>query len=62
MENVVVSYTGSGPLYIKDIGVVVDGYKEIQSDARMSVGVGTDYPTIKKSVTIVVKRKKDQML
>ncbi len=58
MENVVVSYTGSGPLYIKDIGVVVDGYKEIQSDARMSVGVGTDYPTIKKSVTIVVKRKK----
>ncbi|MBF8983687.1 efflux RND transporter permease subunit [Lutibacter sp. B2] len=58
MENVVVSYIGSGPLYIKDIGVVVDGYKEIQSDARMSVGIGTDHPTVKKSVTIVVKRKK----
>ncbi|MCT4595458.1 MAG: efflux RND transporter permease subunit [Anaeromicrobium sp.] len=57
MENVVVSYTGTGPLYIKDIGMVVDGYKEIQSDARTSVGVGTDNPTVKKSVTIVVKRK-----
>ncbi|MCT4619540.1 MAG: efflux RND transporter permease subunit [Marinisporobacter sp.] len=57
MKNVVVSYTGSGPLYIKDIGVVVDGYKEIQSDARMSVGIGTKNPTVKKSVTLVVKRK-----
>ncbi|PAB60083.1 efflux RND transporter permease subunit [Anaeromicrobium sediminis] len=58
MENVVVSYMGSGPLYIKDIGLVIDGYKEIESDARMSVGIGTDHPTVKKSVTIVVKRKK----
>ncbi|TCO76898.1 efflux RND transporter permease subunit [Marinisporobacter balticus] len=57
MEEVVVSYNGGGPLYIRDIGVVVDGYKEIESDARMSVGVGTDKTDIKKSVTIIVKRK-----
>lgn len=56
MKNVVVSYNG-GPIYIKDIGIVVDDYKEKQSDARMSVGIGTDHPTVKKSVTMVVKRK-----
>jgi len=58
IEGVVVSYIGSSPLYLRDIAVVIDGYKEIQSDSRMSVGLGTDNPSVKKAVTLIVKRKK----
>lgn len=57
IENVVVSYLGSSPLYLKDIAVIVDGYKEVQSDSRMSVGIGTNNPSVEKAVTLVVKRK-----
>ncbi|WP_432666174.1 efflux RND transporter permease subunit [Wukongibacter baidiensis] len=58
IENVVVSYIGSSPLYLKDIAVVVDGYKEVETDSRMSIGLGTDNPSVKKAVTLIVKRKK----
>ncbi len=58
IENVVVSYIGNSPLYLKDIAVIVDGYKEVESDSRMSVDLGTDNPSVKKAVTLIVKRKK----
>lgn len=57
IEGVVVTYIGSSPLYLRDIAVVIDGYKEVQSDSRMSVGLGTDNPSVKKAVTLVVMRK-----
>lgn len=57
IEGVVITYIGNSPLYLRDIAVVIDGYKEVETDSRMSVGLGSDNPSVQKAVTLIVKRK-----
>ncbi|WP_430885799.1 efflux RND transporter permease subunit [Fusibacter sp. JL216-2] len=57
LNDVIVGYTQSGPIKIKDIAVVENGYKEVESYSKMSVGLGTDEAHMKSSVALSIKKK-----
>lgn len=58
IENIVIKYDGYTPIRLKDIAIVKDGYKEIDSYSRMSIDMETDEATTKQSISISVKKKK----
>lgn len=58
IENVVIKYNGYTPIKLKDIAIVKDGYKEIDSYSRMSTDINTDKADTKQSISISVKKKK----
>ena len=58
VENVVIKYDGYTPIRLKDISIVKDGYKEIDSYSRMSTDINTDQAATKQSISISVKKKK----
>lgn len=58
IENIVIKYDGYTPIRLKDIAMVKDGYKEIDSYSRMSIDMDTDKATTKQSISISVKKKK----
>ncbi len=57
LSEVIIGYSGSGPIKLKDIAVIEDGYKEVESYSRMSVGLGSDDPHMKRSVALSIKKK-----
>jgi len=58
--NVVVTYFGSSPLYLKDIAEVEDGYKDPENYSRMSNGLGTKTPSVKNAIALSVKKNKSK--
>lgn len=58
ISNIVVTYNGNTPIKLRDIAIVKDGYKEIESYSRMSFGLNTDEAGTKQSISIAVKKKK----
>lgn len=58
IENIVIKYNGYTPIKLKDIALVKDGYKEIDSYSRMSTDINTDVADTKQSISISVKKKK----
>lgn len=59
LEKIVLTYQNSGPLYLKDIADVVDGNKDIESYSRLSIGLNTDNPVMKRSVSLSIKKKEN---
>nr|WP_243183362.1 efflux RND transporter permease subunit [Anaerosolibacter carboniphilus] len=57
LENVIITYMGNSPLFLKDIAEIEDGYAEIDSYSRMAYGIGSDQASVKKSVALSVKKK-----
>ncbi|WP_432666176.1 efflux RND transporter permease subunit [Wukongibacter baidiensis] len=60
IEKVVVTYFGSNPLYLKDIAEIEDGYKEPENYSRMSVGLGTENPSVKNAIALSVKKNQSK--
>ncbi|MBN2899489.1 MAG: efflux RND transporter permease subunit [Clostridia bacterium] len=58
IENVVLKYNGYTPIRLKDVAIVKDGYKEIDSYSRMSVDLNSDQADTMQSISISVKKKK----
>ncbi len=58
IEDIVISYDGYTPIRLKDIAIVKDDYKEVESYSRMSIDLGSENPTSKQSISISVKKKK----
>lgn len=58
IEDIVIQYNGFTPIRLKDISVVKDGYKEVESYSRMSIDLGGENPETKQSISISVKKKK----
>ena len=56
-NEVIIDYQGAGPVRLKDLAIVEDGYKEIESYSRMSVGFSTDAPSMQTAVALSVKNK-----
>ncbi len=56
-NEVIVGYSGSGPIKLKDIAVIENGYKEVESYSRMSVGLGAENAHMKSSVALSIKKK-----
>ncbi len=59
LKNVVITYVGNSPLYLKDIAKVEDGYAKADSYSKMSSNLGTSQATSRKSVAISVKKKEE---
>jgi hydrophobic/amphiphilic exporter-1 (mainly G- bacteria), HAE1 family len=59
LENVVITYIGSSPLFLKDIAIVEDGYSDPVSYSRLSHGLGTNEADAKSAVAISVKKKQE---
>lgn len=57
LNEVIIGYTGSGPIKLKDIAVIEDGYKEVESYSRMSVDLGSENAHMKSSVALSIKKK-----
>ncbi|GAU79164.1 efflux RND transporter permease subunit [Fusibacter sp. 3D3] len=57
LNEVIIAYQGSGPVRIKDIAIVEDGYKEVESYSRMSQGLESESPSMKTAVALSVKKK-----
>ncbi|MEW9122706.1 MAG: efflux RND transporter permease subunit [Thermotaleaceae bacterium] len=57
LENVIVTYIQNSPLFLRDIAIIEDGYKEAASYSRMSHGLDGNQPSVKKAVAITVKKK-----
>ncbi len=57
LNDVIIAYQGAGPVRIKDIATVEDGYKEVDSYSRMSVGLDSNQPNMKTAVALSVKKK-----
>lgn len=57
LKDVIIGYQGAGPVRIGDIATVEDGYKEVESYSRMSVGLETDTPSMKSAVALSIKKK-----
>ncbi len=57
LNEVIIGYSGSGPIKLKDMAFIEDGYKEVESYSRMSVDLGTDDPHMKRSVALSIKKK-----
>ncbi|MCG8539705.1 MAG: efflux RND transporter permease subunit [Clostridia bacterium] len=60
IEKVVVTYLGGSPLYLKDIAEVEDGYKEPENYSRMSIGLGTENPSIKNAISLSIKKNQSK--
>ncbi len=56
IEKVVITYVGNRPLFLKDIAEIEDGYKEPKNYSKMSVGLGTDEPSVKNAISLSVKK------
>ncbi|MFT9494103.1 efflux RND transporter permease subunit [Anaerosolibacter sp.] len=59
LENIVITYMGSSPLFLKDIAEIEDGYASPKSYSRMSNHLGTNDASVKKAVAITVKKKEE---
>lgn len=59
LENLVIVYQDSGPLYLKDIATIIDGYKDTKSYSRLSVNMDSKEPIMKRSISISIKKKED---
>ena len=57
LEKVVVSYIGNSPLFLRDVAELEDGFKNAESYSRMTSGLGTPEPQMKKTIAISVKKK-----
>lgn len=57
IKNVVIKYDGYTPIRLKDIALIKDGYKEVESYSRLSIGLGSNTPDSKQSISISVKKK-----
>ncbi len=57
LNEIIVGYTGSGPIKLKDIAVIENGYKQVESYSRMSVGLNTEEAHMKSSVALSIKKK-----
>ncbi|QZY55736.1 efflux RND transporter permease subunit [Crassaminicella profunda] len=57
IENIAITYIGSSPLLLKDLAQVEDGYKDAESYSRMSYGLKSDHPSVKKAVALSIKKK-----
>ncbi|MFZ5967307.1 MAG: efflux RND transporter permease subunit [Bacillota bacterium] len=59
LENVIVAHMGGSPLFLRDVAQVEDGYADAESYSRTASGLDTEKPSMKKSVAISVKKKKE---
>lgn len=60
IENVVITYVGNSPLFLKDIAEIEDGYKKPENYSKMSVGLGTDKPSVKNAIALSVKKNQSK--
>ncbi len=57
LNDVVITYQGNNPVFLKDIAQVEDGFAEPDSYSRLSSGLTSLNPSTKKSVALSIKKK-----
>ena len=57
LNDVVITYQGSNPVFLRDIAQVEDGFAEPDSFSRMSSGLDSSNPVTKNSVALSIKKK-----
>jgi len=57
LNEVIIGYSGAGPIKLKDIAVIENGYKQVESYSRMAVNLNTDDAAMQKSVALSIKKK-----
>ncbi len=59
LENVVIRYQDSGPLYLKDVSTIEDSFKDTESLSRLSINIAKDDAYMQQSISISVKKKEE---
>lgn len=55
--EIVIGHSGSGLLRVKDVAVIENSFKEVESYSRMAVGLNTKNPSMLSSVALSIKKK-----